>query len=349
MRERGWAVKVAFGETGPLIDDVRAAGVDVARIDVGIPRRVFRRADWLAYFFVTLPRSIWQTRRLARHADLVHLNSSAMIGALVGARLARRPVILHLRESWSHQARAWAVYGRLIGRLAAAVIANSAAVGAELAALGHGDMVTVVHNGIPFRPRRTATPEPNSVVMVGRINEGKGQQVLVDAIALLRDRGTPVTATIAGDVFPGGERFLDELNAAIDARGVRDSVRLPGFVEDVDSLVAAHEIFVLPSVRPEGFGLVLIEAMAQGRPCIASNAGGPREIVLDGRTGILVPPGDAVALADAISRLLADPEERRRLGDAADADVRERFSADRTVNGVEAVYDRVLPTGDRGA
>jgi mannosyltransferase len=98
----------------------------------------------------------------------------------------------------------------------------------------------------------------------------------------------------------------------------------------------------LPSVRPEPFGLALLDAMAHGIACIATDAGGPRDIIRDGETGLLVQPGNAMALADAIEQLHADNELRAQLGRAAASHVRERFSIDATARRIGEVYEELL-------
>jgi glycosyltransferase involved in cell wall biosynthesis len=180
------------------------------------------------------------------------------------------------------------------------------------------------------------------VVTVGRINAGKGQDQLVDALALLRDRGIVLRASIAGDVFAGAEVYRDRLRQRIDAAGLSDAVALLGFVDDVEGLLARHSIFVMPSRRPESFGLALVEAMAAGLACVATNVGGPVEIVDDGVNGLLVPPGDPVRLADALEKLCTDETLRRTLGVNAARDVRARFAIGRTVDAVEGVYRELL-------
>jgi len=201
----------------------------------------------------------------------------------------------------------------------------------------------VVHNGLPFAALAPPTArEGGPVVAVGRINDWKGQDVLVEAVAVLRERGVRVPVEIAGDALPEQRHLEDALRALAAERGVRDDVRLLGYVDDVPSLLARASIFVLPSKRPEPFGLALLDAMAHGLPCIATDAGGPRDMIDHGRTGLLTPMGDPVALADAIERLWNDPDLRARLGAAAAADVRARFSIERTAADVVSVYEAAL-------
>jgi L-malate glycosyltransferase len=169
--------------------------------------------------------------------------------------------------------------------------------------------------------------------------------VLVDALAQLRARGIVVPVVVAGDAFPGGEVWADRLREHLRSTGTDEQVQLLGYVDDVPSLLDRSSIFVLPSTRPEPFGLALLEAMGRGLPCIATDAGGPRDMVRDGETGLLVPMGDPTALASAIERLWRCPDLRSRLGRAAADDVRARFRPSQTVSRVDALY-RVLISGD---
>lgn len=337
---RGWTIRVHVGEDGPLADDLRAAHIAAVRRDVGAMRRAASARGWIL-FALRLPGAILGTMRAGRQHDLVHVNSTVCIGGLVGARLSRRPVVLHARESYAGRGRAWRAYAKLLGAVCDKIIAVSPAIAEELGAAGLADKTVVIRNGIAFGAVEDNPPRgPDArILMIGRVNGWKGQDVLVRAVALLRERGVDVPVTIAGDSYPGQERYWDELTALVDELGVRDLVDLPGFVADVGRRLDEATIFVLPSVRPEPFGLALVDAMGRGLPSVASDAGGPQDIVRNGETGLLVPPGDPGALADAIGRLAVDPDLRDRLGRAGAEDVRRRFSIDRVADEVAAVHE----------
>lgn len=352
LPESGWDVVVTVPSPGPLLEDLRADGATVVVADPGVLRRVLTPAQWAWLAAVVLPRAIVRFRALARTVDVVHVNTSVSLGAALGARLAGRPVVLHVRESYAGSERLLRLYARLVRRIAAIVVAISEDVASELRAAGLGDRLVVIHDGIelPATPAPVRMPASSrwDVVCVSRINDWKGLDVLVDAVALLRDRELPLRVAIAGGVFPGGEHFRDELAAQIAHHGLDGAVELLGFVEDVDRLLAESEAFVLPSRRPEPFGLALVEAMASGLPCVATAAGGPRDIVEDGVTGLLVPPGDPVALAAALQRLRTEPDLATRLGAAARRAVRSRFSAATSAVTVAAVYGQVAPAAGTG-
>ena len=344
LAARRWSVEVIVPYAGPLVPRLEAVGASVVVAPVGAFRRSFSAAGWVRFALLDLPVSIWRCGWAARRADVVHVNTAVVLGGAIGARLAGRPVIWHVRESFRDHWRLWLVYGRLMRVLARVVIVNSTAISDEATAAGMADRTVLVHDGAELGPLSPPPEGGEGVVNVARINDIKGQDDLVDAISLLRDRGRRVSLVLAGDVFGGQEFHRERLEEQIARLGLGDQVRLVGFVDDVQALLRTAAVFALPTRRPESFGLALIEAMAVGLACIASDAGGPRDIIDHGRTGLLVAPADPVALADAIERLCADPDLRRRMGTAAATDVRARFGADAVVEGVERVYESVMAT-----
>lgn len=340
LRRRGWDVTAVVPADGAVASRLRAADVPVVISDPGVPRlRSWSVRLLLRWALVDAPRSCWQMRRLARSVDLVHLNTSTIFGALFGAVLARRPVVLHLREHWPPEARWWRWYARSAGRMIATVVAISTQL-ADEARLAGFRRVTLIHNGLSFGPPPTG--HLPGLLDVGRINGWKGHEILVEALGRLRERGVDIPLAVAGDAYPGEEPIVDRLRRRIDALGMGASISLLGYVDDVPALYERSTIFVSPTIRPEPFGLALLEAMASGLAPIAADAGGPRDLVQHGRTGLLVPMGDVDALAHAIGELWLDPERTRAMGRAAAADVRARFDIEVTLDAIEGVYQRIL-------
>jgi glycosyltransferase involved in cell wall biosynthesis len=183
-------------------------------------------------------------------------------------------------------------------------------------------------------PRAELTNDPAAplVLTVARLDAQKGIPVLLDAVASVPD----AAFVVAGD---GPDR------AALEARavslGLADRVRFLGHRRDVASLLAAADVLVLPSLY-EGLPLSVLEAMIAGVPVIATAVGGTDEVVRDGETGTLVPPGDASALAAAIRRVLGDRERSSRLADAARALVAREHSVEAMVASVSRLYETLL-------
>lgn len=174
------------------------------------------------------------------------------------------------------------------------------------------------------------------VVSAGRLEPEKNPGLLLEAMALVTGAVPHAVCVLAGD--GSLENALRERTGSL---GLGDMVRLPGFCSDVNSLLNAADVFVLPS-SVESFGLVLVEAMALEKPVIATQVGGPLEIVADGVTGLLVPPADPAAMAEAIRALLADPERRRAMGEAGRARFEAQFTAERMARETVEVYRKVL-------
>ena len=156
------------------------------------------------------------------------------------------------------------------------------------------------------------------------------------ALALLRTRQQPVHLVIVGD--GKGAAILEE-----EARsgGVFDRLHLVGFQHDVAGWLAAFDVFAMPSVE-EGLGTSVLDAMRASLPVVASAVGGIPEAILDGECGILVAPGEPSLLAEAIDRLIDDPESARRLAEAAHQRVEEHFSAEAMIDGTLEVHRELL-------
>jgi len=163
----------------------------------------------------------------------------------------------------------------------------------------------------------------------GRLNPGKGQRFLLEALARLRGRGLPATLALAGEDDEGGGGYRAELEAAVRRLGLRAYVRLLGAVaeEAVREELERCHVFALPSLQ-EALGVALMEAMAMEVPVVATRVGGVAELVAHGADGVLVPPGDVAALAEAIAAIAADPARARSLGAGSRAKIVERFGAD---------------------
>lgn len=196
--------------------------------------------------------------------------------------------------------------------------------------------------GADVRRELGIPPDAPVVGIVGHIQGWKGQDLVVQAMAALRDRHPALRCLIVGGVHRQGTEYAERMRARIATERLGERVILTGARRDVAACLDAMDVAIHASTNPEPFGRVLIEAMALGRPLIAPREGGPLEIVVDGDTGILVPPRDPSALAAAIDRLIADPELRRRMGAAGRARVEAVFDIRHHVAAMEAIFDDML-------
>ncbi len=223
----------------------------------------------------------------------------------------------------------------LSGRLAAHVAVGQRAARDVARYLGRPERsVRTIHNGVPdVELEAPPRPSESSVIgSIGRLDGQKAYDVLVRALPQLPD----VTAVVIGE---GEERGrLEEL---ADSLGVADRLLLPGWSDEPRQQLRTFDVFVLPS-RVEGLPLVLVEAMLAGVPVVATDVGSVAEAVVDGSTGLLVPPGDTDALVEAIASLLGDPGLRREMGARGRERALELFSVAAMAARYEALYDEVL-------
>jgi glycosyltransferase involved in cell wall biosynthesis len=264
-------------------------------------------------------------RRLARGRDVIHLHSSkaAALGRLAAMSLGRRgrPAVVVTAHYWS-----WLVGGpwapayrwieRLLARRCDVLVAVSEREASEgRVALGPSAPVTLIPNGVDrdhFSPGGVSADRDTRVpllVCVGRLSHQKGQDVAIGALALMRDRGARLR--LVGAESGGGERA--RLEALAESLGVADRIEWRGAVADPAPEYRAADVVLTPS-RWDGLSLALLEAMASGATIVASDVSGSESL---GDAGVIVPPDDPQALADAIDPLLEDVARRRRLGEAA--------------------------------
>jgi glycosyltransferase involved in cell wall biosynthesis len=348
-RYRALAVLPERGALAPLLGE---AGVEV----VSRPLAVLRRSRPAP--LATAGRLIADRRDLAalarqRGAALVHSNTSVVLGGQAAARGAGVPHVLHVREIYTGAGGAaaaalWPLMRRRLVR-ADAVLCISRAVAEQFGAASN---VQVLHDGLPRGPARAdraaardalgLAPDALVVALVGRVSDWKGQDVLARALAEPTLAGIGAVGLVAGDPFPGNERSEPELRELAASLGLGERLRLLGFREDIETVLGAADALAVPSTRPEPLGLVALEGSSAGLPVVASDHGGLREAVRHGETGLLVPPGDAGALAGALRLLADDPDLAGRLGAAGAEHVRANFGLERMLDELQTVYDRVL-------
>jgi len=300
---------------------------------------------------MALPRLAWRFSRA--DVELVHLHSrrGADTFGAVAAYLARAPMILTRRvESREVGWIVGAKYG-----LYRRVVAVSAAVRDVLVEQGvPGEKIALVHSAVDASDWQ----EPCSVAerdrefdleagalagaMVAQLISIKGHWVLIDALAILKRRG--LTPNV---VLFGRGRLEQNVVALAEVAGVAGQIRFAGFRNDLHQWLGSFDFCVHPSFR-EALGVAVLQAGAAGIPVVGARVGGIPEIIEDGRTGVLFPPGDAGALATAITRIVKDREAARAMGERARARIEARFSVGAMVEGNLDVYREVVRARGNG-
>jgi glycosyltransferase involved in cell wall biosynthesis len=321
------------------------------------------RRDGFSVEIVALRRSFhlrqaWKLRKILRRegADILHTHTLVGAGApaRVTARSAGVRVITHAHTTERYRRQPIArtlmlVLDNATVRLSKHVIAVSAETAAGLIRQGYPEsLVTTVPNGVEIPVSNPRPPLPRdlrlegdpAVLCVGRLCELKGQRDLLDAIARLRESHPRLRAVFAG-TDPEGGAYEAFLRRRADQLGLSERVIFAGHRDDVPALLAATNMLVLPS-HHEGMPMIILEAMANGRPVVATCVGGIPELIEDRVSGLLVPPGDVESLANAIARVLEDTQFAVDIAANARARATESFSAEPAAERVLALYADAL-------
>ncbi|HEX8680334.1 MAG TPA: glycosyltransferase family 4 protein [Chthoniobacterales bacterium] len=316
----------------------------------------------LALRFYGDPRPLSRLRQLIAnggfHLVHAHLPPAELYVrlALLGTPANALPLIISKHNDCPfHRAPGERLVDRWVSRRAAAMIVISDAVACYMTARGVGQAPCrseTIHYGIDPTPfdqvsseetaqlRRDWGVHPDTLLVgfVGRLVSQKSIDVLIRAFAeFLRTSGCDAKLAIVGEGPLGAE-----LQESAAREGIADRVIWPGFREDVAAVMGAFDVFALTSSF-EGFGLVLIEAMAAGAPIVATRVSAIPEVVVDGESGLLAEPGSSEGIARALT-LLVDPALRRRLGLAGYERVRRHFTLERMWRATDAVYEQALST-----
>lgn len=347
---------VVLPEDGPFKKLIEAENVEVIlhpRLSI-ITRPVFH--SWrILLFLLNYPVSVLFLWRMIRRLriDLVYTNTGVMVSPALAARLAGVPHIWHIREWFQEFRQIWGTFSWYIQTFSRKIIAISNAVAVQFEPR---DKVVIIHDAFSLATEhapannlresfrtRYALRGDFVIGCVGRIKfVRKGQEILVKATALLKQRGRLIKALIVGAPFPANEEHLTRLNQMIRELGIENQVVFTGELADLRPAYLAMDLLAMTSVQPEPFGGVVGEAMSLGLPVIATNIGGSLDQVVEGTTGLLIAPGDPVALADAIEKLMDNPELRRRMGVAAVERVLKHFSPENMVRNIEQVLTEAL-------
>ncbi len=208
------------------------------------------------------------------------------------------------------------------------------------------DKIQLLYLGVPPAKVQTA-PEREvklpgraikrafNIGMFGRIEHGKGQHLLVDAVAMLVEKKLDVSATIIGHVMD--ENYFDQLKQTIEKRGLAEHIEFVDFIDEPMAAMPAFDVITLTTYC-EAFGLVLVEAMRAGVAVIGTDAGGVPEIIRDGETGFLVPPGDSAALAERLQQLYENSAQKEQLALSGKAWADTTFDEETNFSGLMAVF-----------
>lgn len=348
LRTRGFECEIACPGDSALVHDALEAGLTVHPVSITGPLSLFRDP----FAIISLAEVLRERRPALVHAH----GSKAGIIARLAVRIAGgAPTVVTVHNqvpcggSKSPARRARMSVERWLSRRTARIITISDelrdglidAVGIDPA------LVVTVHDGLSLEPlsggdrhfarRRYGVPDAAFVFgLAVRFAPQEALDVLLDAAAPVLESRPDAWLVLAGS-----GPLLETVKTRARAMSVRDRILFPGYETDIPGLLAALDVYA-SSATAEGLGLATIEAMAAGLPVVSTTAGGTPEVVEDGVTGLLVPPGKVAPFTDALLRLAKDPALRRRMGEAGRARAFATFDEDRMLDRIADVYRRVL-------
>jgi glycosyltransferase involved in cell wall biosynthesis len=310
-------ITVLLPKDGALRTALLTAVTDVRVADIWI----LRKSDLKRLRFRDLGallKKIFKARRMMNSHELTYINTVMVLDYLIAGLFARRPRIVHVHEIPTGFARVF--FSVLLAISRGFVVFNSQATRRSFT-LPFWQGCSIVWNGVAPVPLPLETAHARlNLLVIGRINSWKGQAIVLRAVsqmpAELKDR---VRVRLVGSVFGEQNHFADELVRIIAEEGLRELVEMFPFTPDPYLHYSWADVVVVPSTKPEPFGLVAIEAMAAGRAVIAANHGGLSEIVVDGVTGRFVEPGSVESLTAAILSYIKNPTKAVAEGNAGRA------------------------------
>ena len=319
-------------EEGELAEKMRGAGAEVICLNVG-------RIRYLNPLVIKKFISLIKDKQIV----LIHTDSSTeTLYAGIAARMMRIPLVWHIRVSERER-----FLDRVLSLLAARLILVANAISPRFPWLKNHHKMVVVHNGIDLEEfdnlhttssiREEFNISEDAVLLgcIGRIEKRKGQEYLVSAMRYIDN----VKLLLVGG---GEERYINEIKMLCNELGISDRVFFAGARDNIPSVFKEIDILVFPSISGEGFPRVLLEAMAAGKPVVATDNAGNPEAVVDGMTGHIVPSKNSVALAARIKELVCDKKKRKRMGQAGRKRVEQNFTIESNVELIERLYRQIL-------
>lgn len=356
LREMGWDTLAVFPPMGDALPEyLTGHGFDFAQISLSRLRRRHKVIGILRYCF-RFPIEVWGLMRLFRRhkVDLVHANSLFAFQAVVAARLSGRPVVWHFNDM---------ALPRFLCTLVSATFAGWAtrrAYSSRQVLLYHRDRDTNKTALLypPVDPEKFApekllsadrgqwpelTRRDNEVILlaVGNVNPLKGYDDLVEALAGLQNLDTPWRMVVAGAILDTAEDYYRALKARIKSHGMEARFHFLGAVDDVPAVLSGCDIFVMSSQSESG-PMVLLEAMAAGKPPVASDVGLVGEVVENDVTGLIVPPRDSTALAVALKKMITDAAFREAVSGRTRAAITRQYTVAGAAEAHHRVYARMM-------
>jgi glycosyltransferase involved in cell wall biosynthesis len=342
MAKRGHKIMVAAPENSPLADMAQQRGVQVHPTPIGI-------RGWVT----AVPAFLKIIKQC--EFDIIHTHGSidSWTASVAGRISSRRPLIIRTRHKSTPVLRSLR-HRFLYGRLPHAVVTTGEGVRQSLIIQNdlNPSRIISIPTGVDLERFQLTSPDASLRKEIGLRCQGpvigvvaflrpeKGLEVLIEAVKLMKKTFPVLECLIIGE---GGEKL--HLLTQIQRLGLGHCVHLVGFRNDIPALLALLDVVVIPSLYGEGVPQSLTQALAMARPVVASTDGGIPEVVKDGITGLLIPPGNPTMLSEKVTFILKNPSSGSRMGQAGRRVIEERYSLNNMLTRTENLYRRLLQSG----
>jgi glycosyltransferase involved in cell wall biosynthesis len=357
LKASGHKVCVVVSEKGPLTDALALEGIETKIIRLGILRRRYLNVLGLLNRAGVLTAAFFALKKLCKQnqIDIIYTNTAPVIIGGILSKFTGIKNVWHLHEILEPSSFMHRFFGWLINATAQKVIVVSDAVYNNWAGRIDGGKMVKVNNGfeasgvnidvnvdVDVNVGATANTNANNIKplleqlnlndntvlvgMVGRVNLIKGQFYFIQIAAAAKAAGLNCHFVMIGDAYKGYEYLYPQLESQIAELGLQNSITNLYYQPNAAALIQQLDIFVLPSIKPDSFPVVILEAMAAGKPIIATNQGGAQEQIDDSVTGFLVPVNDATIAAQKLGVLVNNPDMRTQMGQVGAKKLQEQFS-----------------------
>jgi len=326
LKKNGHQVQVLLSEEGPLVQALDKVGIHTRIVRLGVLRKKYFSVFGLANRIRVLITAFFIIKKICKEQkiNLIYTNAVPVVVGGIASKLLGIKNVWHLHDILPENGFLHRFFGWLINRCSFKVIAVSKAVYDNWSSKISADKLVLVYNGIDFPNWSNQTAKLRAslylpsqkilVGMVGRVNLCKGQDYFLAIAAEINKHTHNCHFIMVGDAYKGYEYLYDELSAQKKRLGIEAIITDLGFRTDIASIMNALDIFVLPSIKPDSFPTVILEAMAAQKPVVATKQGGACESVVHVLTGYLVPLQDPATVAAHILALAQNESLRNEMG-----------------------------------
>lgn len=344
LDRKDFNISVILPCEGPLVDEVKKLNdINIVIQELAILRRKNLNLKGIFAYLRDLFKSIKFLKRVIKEKsiDIIYTNTSVVFPGGITAKLLGKKSVWHIREIISNKFEC-VVVSFIVNTFSDVIIANSRATGERISK--NSKKVKVVYNAIEQKSETIKVPRIDDKVvigMAGRINRWKGQKLFIDMAKDVLEQNENVKFKIAGDVYKGEEHILEDLKAYVKETGVEEYIEFLGQVNNMDEFYNNIDIFILPSIQPEPFGLVVIEAMEKELPVVATDHGGPTEIIDNKINGYLVGYENSSEMSKQVLELINDDNLRKKIGKKAKEKRNKMFNIEKYVENISKILIQI--------